>query len=361
MKIAILGPAPPFRGGISRFALSLARAFKDTGHNVQFFNFREQYPKLLFPGKGQYDSELPTNEFVNHQILTPWLPKTWKATIHELKIYRPEAIIVSWFLPYFAPAYGYILRQITCSRKVILAHNIASHEKWLGEKYFLQYAFKPATKIVTLSKATLDELHRKLPLYISKKGVSGFHPCYDMYNDNISATRKDNTLFFFGLIKPYKGLDILLQAMPKVIEAFPDVKLIIAGEVYGNKNIYTEQIQALGIENNVECYFRYLGDPEISYFFNQSCLCILPYKSASQSGVIATSYSFGVPVLATKVGGLGEYVIEGKTGYLVPPDNPSALAEAIINHLQQKPNMSQAINEYTKHYSWKGLAELLIK
>ena len=361
MKIAILVPAPPFRGGISRFTLSLARAFKDMGHTVQLFNFKEQYPKLFFPGKGQYDAELSANEFINHQILIPWLPKTWKTTIHELKLYRPDTIVVSWFLPYFAPAFGYILRRTTFSRIVIVAHNIVSHEKWFGEKQFLQYAFQPATKIVTLSKATLDELHRKLPLYISKKGVLGFHPCYEMYNDNISATRKENTLFFFGLIKPYKGLDVLLKAMPKVIAAFPDVKLIIAGEVYGNSNIYTELIQKLGIEKYVDCHFSYISDPEISYFFNKSCLCILPYKSASQSGVIATSYSFGVPVLATNVGGLGEYVIEGKTGYLVPPDNSSALAEAIIKYLKLKPDMSQAINEYTKRYSWKGLAELLIK
>ena len=361
MKIALLGPAPPFRGGISLFALSLARAYKDLGHNVEFFNFKQQYPQMLFPGKGQFDQALSPNEFVNHRTLVPWLPKTWQETVHQIKLYLPEIIIVSWFLPYFAPAFGYILRHLSNTKIVILAHNITSHESWLGEKQFLQYVFKPATKIVTLSKATLDELHHKLPLYISKKGVLGYHPCYDMYNDFSTNSRKENILLFFGLIKPYKGLDVLLQALPEVINFFPDVKLIIAGEVYGKSSIYTELIQKLGIENNVDCHFHYISDPEISHFYNSSCLCVLPYKSASQSGVIATSYSFGVPVLASNVGGLGEYVIEGKTGYLVPPDNPSALAEAIINHLQNKPDMSQAIDEYTKCYSWKGLAELLMK
>lgn len=361
MKIAILGPAPPFRGGISRFAYALAKAFLELGHNVQFYNFYKQYPTLLFPGKGQLDRTFPENEFVNLRLLIPWSFKSWKLIINALKKYNPEVIIVSWFLPYFAPAYGYILKRLANPNIIILAHNVSAHEKWPGEKQLLQYVFKPATKIVTLSKATLDELQAKLPLFISKKGVLGFHPCYD-YKTNINdVSNKTNTLLFFGLIKPYKGLDVLLKAMPTVIKAVPDAKLIIAGEVYGNSNIYIKQIQELGIEKNVETHFHYIGDPDIARFFSASCLCILPYKSASQSGVIATSYGFGVPVLASDIGGLGEYVINNKTGYLVPPANPEALAEKIIIHLKQKPDMSKAIEDFTKRYSWKALAELLIQ
>lgn len=360
-RIAILGPAPPYRGGISLFAFSLAEAYRDLGYQVQFINFKEQYPQLLFPGKGQYDYTITDNEFVNKRILVPWQPKTWGQTIYEIKQYKPDAIIVSWFLPYFAPAYGYIIKRIPNTPIIILAHNILAHEKWILEKQLLKYVFKPATKIVTLSKATLEELHNELPLYISKKGVLGFHPCYEHYISEVVPFPQRNTLLFFGLIKPYKGLDVLLRAMPKVINAVPDAKLIIAGEVYGKCDVYTELINSLGIGSKVECYFRFISDPEIAHFFSQSCLCILPYKSASQSGVIATSYSFGVPVIASNVGGLGEYVAEGETGYLVPPDNPSALAEKIILHLTQKPDMRKAIDNFTKRYSWKALAELTLQ
>ncbi len=360
MKIAIMGPAPPYRGGISLFALMLARAFKELGHEALFINFEVQYPALLFPGKGQLDKSLNASEFANHRIIIPWLPSSWNQTIHLLLREKPDVIIVSWFLPFFAPAYGYILRKLPKMPKVILAHNISAHEKWALADKLMQYAFEPASKIVVLSKSTLAELHKKVPLFISRRGVLGFHPCYDCYVQNVGNPKKGNVLLFFGLIKPYKGLDVLLEAMPLILKSVPDTKLVVAGEVYGNVSVYLQQIQELGIANAVETHFRYISDPEIAHFFNQASLCVLPYKTASQSGVIATSYSFGVPVLATRVGGLGEYVLDGETGYLVPPLNKQKMAETIINHLQTKPDFSQAIDTYTRLYSWKALAELMI-
>jgi len=360
MKIAIMGPAPPYRGGISLFALMLARAYKKMGHEVIFYNFKLQYPALMFPGKGQLDNKLNTREFVNHRLIIPWLPVTWNRTIHSLLKEKPDMIIVSWFLPFFAPTYGYILRKLPRIPKVILAHNISSHEKWAFGDKLMHYALAPATKVVVLSKSTLAELHTKVPLFIARRGVVGFHPCYDCYTQSPMKTTKGNTLLFFGLIKPDKGLDTLLEAMPLVLKSVPDAVLIIAGEVYGDSKSYVQQIHTLGTTHAVQTHFRYISDPEIAHFFNEASLCVLPYKSASQSGVIATSYSFGVPVLASNVGGLGEYIIDGETGYLVPPENKQKLAEAIIKHLQTQPDFSEAIDAYTKRYSWKALAELII-
>ena len=360
MKIAILGPAPPFRGGISLFALKLARAWQEQGHEPAFFNFRSQYPRLLFPGKDQTDKALNKIEFPNFRILTPWLPLSWWRTAKAIKNYEAELIVVSWFLPFFAPTYGFILRCLPKITKVILAHNVAAHEKWFFAGFLRRFAFAPATRIVVLSQSCYHELKHLLPFSISRRGVLGFHPVNDLLKQD-SGIAKLPILLFFGLIKPYKGLDVLLAALPLVLQKFPQAKLIIAGEVYGDSSGYLSQIRQLGIANSVQAHFRYISEPEITQFFNQASLCILPYKSASQSGVIATAYSLGIPVLASNVGGLGEYVIEGVTGYLVPPNDPNKLAAAIIRHLADNPDFSTGIKAFWQKYSWANLADLIIK
>jgi glycosyltransferase involved in cell wall biosynthesis len=340
----------------------LARAFRDAGHEVAFFNFAAQYPKLLFPGKDQFDSSLNEHEFPNYRTLTPWLPNTWTETAKAIQAYQPDMLIVSWFLPFFAPAYGMVLRKLTGMRKVVLAHNVAAHEKWALAAYLTRFVFAKADKIVVLSKATLTELNMLLPLSISKQSILGYHPIYDCYNKGeATAASNAHNMLFFGLIKPYKGLDVLLDAMPLVLSKIPDAKLTIAGEVYGDSSSYRHQIDSLGIVGSVETHFRYISEPEVSAFFNNANLCILPYKSASQSGVIATSYSFGVPVLASDVGGLGEYIIPGETGNLVLPGNPVKLAEGIINHFSQGKDMRPSIMEYNKRHSWSSLADLIIQ
>lgn len=361
MRIAILGPAPPYRGGISLFALMLARAWREGGHEVAFFNFKYQYPKLLFPGKDQFDSSLDASEFPNYRILTPWLPHSWLLTAKAIRDYKADLVVVSWFLPFFAPAYGTILRCLSPTRKVILAHNVSAHEKWALADKLMHFVFAKADNIVTLSNSTLIELKAKLPLNISKQGILGFHPIYDCYAPSQGTdSSKPHNLLFFGLIKPYKGLDVLLDAMPLVLSEFPDAKLVIAGEVYGDSGPYQKQIEELRISHAVETNFRYVSEPEISAFFGKANLCVLPYKSASQSGVIATSYSFGVPVLASDVGGLGEYIIPGETGNLVKPNDPVALAEGIISHFKQAKDMRPAIMQYNRQHSWNALAELII-
>jgi glycosyltransferase involved in cell wall biosynthesis len=360
LKVAILGPAPPYRGGISLFALMLARAWRDSGHEVAFFNFKNQYPQLLFPGKNQFDNSLDASEFPNYRILTPWLPHSWLQTAKAINDFNADLVVVSWFLPFFAPAYGAILRCLPKIRKVVLAHNVSAHEKWALADILMQFVFVKADNIVVLSNATLNELKNKMPLNISKAGILGFHPIYNCYStSNNSRADKTYNLLFFGLIKPYKGLDVLIDAMPMVLSEFPDTKLVIAGEVYGDSNIYQKQIDELGLRSVVETNFRYISDPEISEFFSQTDLCVLPYKSASQSGVIATSYSFGVPVLASDIGGLGEYVIPGETGSLVKPKDPVKLAEGILSHFKQNTDMRPAILQYNKHHSWNALADLI--
>lgn len=360
MKIAFLGPAPPFRGGISLFASHLANEMARQGHEVCFFNFHRQYPSLLFPaGKQENDIE---DGHQNLRILTPYLPHTWAKTAAAINSFKPDVTVVSWWLPFFAPAFGSIMRKIKHGKKLILAHNIEPHEEWFASRSLLRYVFSKADDILVLSNSCLLDLKRNLPSNIARKARLGFHPIYDAYEGDTSKTNALPRILFFGMIKPYKGLDVLLEAMPIIRVAIPDIRLVIAGTVYKDKTAFTEMIRQLDISANVETHFRYISDEEVAGFFRQSDLCILPYKSATQSGVISTSYSYDTPVVASDVGGLSEYIESGETGLLVPPQNAPALAAAVIRFYGSemlKP-MQESIKAYKKKNTWFELVRIVL-
>lgn len=359
MKIAFLGPAPPFRGGISNFAVHLADELARQGHQIMYFNFIKQYPALFFPSGDQFDKSIPKQP--SQRVLTPYLPHTWPKTIKAIEAWQPDLLIASWWLPFFALSYGYILKRLKC-RIVILAHNIVPHEEWLGTRTQLRYAFASASKIVVLSRSCLLDLKRNLPNAISKRAVQGFHPIYEGVHLTEYQAQAFPGLLFFGLIKDYKGLDVLLKAMPIIRMAIPDIRLRIVGSIYGSAKTYERMIKELDLETNVECHFRYVDDIEVAKFFAISDVCILPYKSATQSGVIATALSYETPVIASDVGGLGEYVEHEVSGLLVPPDNPPALAAAVIrfyNEHMMDP-MRKAIIAQKDKNTWAELARLTI-
>lgn len=365
LRIAMLGPAPPFRGGISVFATHLGHELSSQDHEVHYFNFISQYPKFLFPGGDQMDETCP--DINSERILTPYLPYTWLHTIKSINQYQPDIVLVSWWLPFFAPAFGTILRKLLSTRIIYIAHNIIPHEFWPGTKTLLKYALSPAQKIVVLSKACLDDLKRYLPNSIARKGILGFHPIYNYAKPDVvqrSTVQPDpHTILFFGLIKPYKGLDVLLKAMPLIKAKHPGIKLVIAGAVYGSSAVYEEIIADLGLDSQVERHYRYISDDEIAGFFERCGLCVLPYKSATQSGVIATAYSFDTPVIASNVGGLSEYIIPDQTGFLVEPENPQALADAIIRYIETNSYipMSANIRDYKRKFGWDELVKLILK
>lgn len=361
MKIAFLGPAPPFLGGISQFASHLADEFSAAGHEICFFNFKQQYPALLFPAGSQEDDSQPAHP--SQRVLTPYQPHTWRTTVKAINAWEPELIIVSWWVPFFAPAFGYIIRRIKNCRKVILAHNIVPHEQWPLTRNLLRYVFAPADDILLLSKSCLQDLKAWLPNRVVRKAILGFHPIYDTHQGEISKTNVLPRLLFFGLIKDYKGLDTLLEAMPIIRAAIPDIRLQIAGSVYGDETVYTKQIEQLELNASVETDFRYISGEEVKEYFRAADVCVLPYKSATQSGVIATAFSYDTPVIASDVGGLSEYIEDGVTGLLVPPNDPPALAEAVIRFYNHKllSLMQEAIREYKKTSTWADLVRLIIE
>jgi hypothetical protein len=203
MKIALLGPAPPFRGGISLFASHLGNEFANQGHELCFFNFRQQYPPILFTA-GKQTEDIKFNH-PTRRILTPYLPHTWAPTAKAINEFKPDITIVSWWLPFFGPAYAYILGRLKHGRKVILAHNVEPHEEWLGTRMLLRSVFSKADEIVVLSKSCLLELKRNLPSSIVRKAILGFHPIYDTYGGDTAKTNALPCILFFGMIKAYKG------------------------------------------------------------------------------------------------------------------------------------------------------------
>lgn len=360
MKIALLGPAPPFKGGIALFADHLAQEFIRLGHETRFFNFKKQYPALIFPGGKQEEGGEPSAESL--RVLTPWMPHSFVKTIKAINDFAPDITIVSWWLPFFAPAYGYILRRIKYGKKLILAHNIIPHESWPLSKSLLRYTFEPADGIMVLSKACMNDLKGIVSNRLALKAHQGFHPLYSTYGIQTSKINVHPTLLFFGMIKPYKGLDILLNALPLIQKEIPDIRLIIAGSVYKDRELYESMIADLGLADIVETRFRYVKDEEVQELFRKSDICVLPYKTATQSGVIATSYSYDTPVIASNVGGLGEYIDDGKTGALVPPNDAPALAKAVIDFYHNKSliPMQENIAEIKDTQSWSQLAHKIL-
>lgn len=364
MRVAFIGPAPPFRGGISRFAVMLARAMQSRGHSVRMFSFIRQYPALIFPGKSQTSQSTEGEGLEIVPVLTPYDPRTWRSSLEAIQSWQPDMLIFSYFLPFFAPAYTYLCKRLGNTRRVVLAHNIEFHERWIGANILTKALLRHCDRILLLSQACLNDLKRIMPPAIADKGVAGFHPIYDSYPESAvlqDYPDKENTLLFFGLIKPYKGLDVLLSAMKQVHQRLPQLRLVIAGEVYGKAEIYQNQINSLGIQDIVQSHFRYIPEGEVAPFFRSASLCVLPYKSATQSGIIAMSYHFDLPVLVTDAGGLSEYVEAEETGLIVPANDPEALAAGIIRYYETRmyAGMNQAIQGYKLRYSWQSLARMV--
>lgn len=363
MKIAFLGPAPPFRGGIANFAAHLAETLAGQGHSIMYFNFIQQYPGFLFPSAGQESGQEPS--LPSQRVLTPYMPSTWSKTVKAMNAWQADIVIVSWWLPFFAPAYEYVLKRIK-GKKLVLAHNILPHEAWPGTKYFLKRVFRQADKLIVLSRSCQNDIMQLLGADFAQKTILAFHPIYDSIPlDTAKAEIPESgaNLLFFGLIKEYKGLDVLLKAMPRVIKELPNARLIVAGSIYGKAEPYYKLIRELRLESYLEVHFRYLTDLEVAKYFGRSEVCILPYKSATQSGVIATAFSSNTPVIASDVGGLGEYIEPGLTGFLVPPNDPIALAEAIIRFYQEKhyQTMPRAVEQEKAKYTWEAFTRLVLE
>lgn len=370
-KIKLIGVAYPYRGGLAAYNERLGREFIAHGYEVETETFTLQYPSILFPGKTQYaDWEAPEGLNIK-QTVNSINPFNWLKVGRRIQKEKPDLVIFKYWLPFMAPCFGTIIRQIKKnkhSKVICIADNIIPHEKRPGDNTLTNYFMKSIDGMVTMSKSVLndiDHFRKDLPRELCP------HPLFDNFGEKLPVLEAkkllhlDNEfhyLLFFGFIRDYKGLDILLKAFAdERLKQLP-VKLIVAGEFYSKPDSYLELIEQLQLKERVIMHNDFIPDTEVNRYFSVADLVVQPYKSATQSGVTQIGYHFENPMLVTNVGGLSEIIPDQKIGYVVEP-NEIAIADAILDFYQNKrqKEFEKNIKEEKKKFSWENMVNAISK
>lgn len=377
MTFYLIGPYYPLRGGIAQYLALLGQKLQERGHQVKVLAFRKQFPRFLFPGQTQIEISRDYIHLDSQAVFIPWNPLTWWRTFWNVKKGQPQAIIFKYWMPFFAPGYAVVCaltHWLTGVRTVFIVDNVIPHERRPGDRFFTRLAFRWVDGFMVQSETVKQDLFAWFPPAHQKEVVFVPHPIYDCYPgaelSREEACRKLNVdpslklLLFFGLVRHYKGLDILLKALPRVIQELGEtVHLLIAGEFYEAESTYQELIEKLNLKDRVTLVNRYIPNEEVGLFFRAADLLALPYRSATQSGVIQVALHFGLPVISTRVGGLPEVVKEGECGYLVEPENPTKLAEAIVKYFihTNGETMRRTLETKRGQYDWTEMISALEK
>ena len=365
-NIIIIGPAHPLRGGLASFDERLARQFQNEGHKVTIYTFSLQYPGFMFPGTTQYSSEPAPTDISINVCINSVNPFNWLKVGNELKKLQPDIIVVRYWLPVMGPCLGTILRRVKKNghtKVVCIADNIIPHEKRPGDAQFTKYFIKPVDAFITMSEKVMADL-KTLDKVKPARQVN--HPLYDNFGEAISTTEArqwlkidadKKVLLFFGFIRKYKGLDILLEAISiiKKKSLLENFILLVAGEFYEDSQPYLGQVQNLDIGDVLDLRTNFVPDSEVKYFLCAADVVVQPYRNATQSGVTPLAYHFEIPMVVTNVGGLPSLVPNGKVGLIAEP-NASAIAEKIVEYfLRGKESFLPALKEEKKKYSWHHL------
>lgn len=370
-KIVIIGPAHPLRGGLASYNERLAKQFQQEGHDTSIYTFSLQYPSFLFPGTTQFSSEPAPKDLSIHIVINSVNPFNWLKIGNRLKKERPDLIVVRYWLPFMGPCLGTILRRVkknNHTKIVCIADNIIPHEKRFGDKPFTRYFIKPVDAFITMSEKVMADLKLFAP---DKPAKFVAHPLYDNFGEKISKEEArsrlgigslEKLLLFFGFIRNYKGLDILLDAMKVLQNNQPQTinyKLLIAGEFYEDRKPYEEQIEKLGIKDNLILRTDFIPDSEVKYYLCAADVVIQPYRNATQSGVTPLAYHFEKPMIVTNVGGLPSLVPDDKVGLIAEP-NATSLAEKIIEYFNKgEAHFLPHLIEEKKKYSWAKMTETI--
>ena len=372
-KVIIIGPAHPLRGGLASFDERLARQFQQQGFDTTIYTFSLQYPGFLFPGTTQYSSE-PKPTDINIKVrINSVNPLNWLSVGFELKKIKPAIIVIRYWLPFMGPCLGTILRCAKSNgitKVVCIADNVIPHEKRFGDKPFTQYCFKTVDAFVTMSEKVLKDLKS----FTQKPSQQIVHPLYDNFGEAMlkQAARKhlgidehENIILFFGFIRKYKGLDILLNAMKIIKEEtisrhFRGCKLLIAGEYYEDKKQYDDLIKELDITDQLILRTDFISDSEVRYYLSAADFVIQPYRQATQSGVTPLAYHFEKPMLVTNVGGLPSLVPEGKVGLIAEPNAESIAAKIEELYTIGEEHFLPFLRVEKLKYSWKVLVDTII-
>ena len=363
MKVIILGPAWPYRGGIAAFNERLARQYQAEGHEVEVVTFTLQYPSFLFPGTTQYSTDPAPEGLKITRKLNSINPFSWLSTGRYIRRQRPDLVISAFWLPFMAPAMGTALRRAKRKgmRRVSILHNLIPHEHRPGDKLFSRYFVGSNDAFITLSRSVLEDLNVFDPKGLKPRTYSP-HPLYDHYGATLGSKKalaliglrvSQRYVLFFGFIREYKGLDLLLDAMADERMVQLGVKLIVAGEFYGDPKPYMEQIKHLDISDRVVLHTEFIPDHEVNRYFCAADLVVQPYKNATQSGVSQIAYHFEKPMVVTNVGGLPEIVPNEKAGFVVKPDSQE-IADAIVRYFDEdwQQRLTEGVREEKKKYAW---------
>jgi D-inositol-3-phosphate glycosyltransferase len=376
-KIVIITPAHPLRGGIAASGERLAQAFQTEGHEVKIYTFSLQYPNFLFPGKTQYSDE-PKPEDLDIQVLINSVnPFNWLKVGRQIAAEKADLVICRFWLPIMGPSLGSVLRLVKRNKKskiIGLIDNIIPHEKRVGDKPFAQYFVDACDAFVVMSSSVKKEMEQfsNKPCYYTP------HPIYDIYGEKVSRNEALNFLqlpdnqryiLFFGFIRKYKGLDLLIEALGLLKRSEKEkntegvnLKLLIAGEFYGDEDFYRDLIKAQDLENQVIIKSDYIATDDVKYYFGAADVVVQPYRSATQSGISQVAYHFEKPMIVTDVGGLSEIVPHGEAGYVVEP-TPQYIAEAIAQFYEgdNAARFQEGVKKNKTRFSWAAMVDVFLK
>jgi glycosyltransferase involved in cell wall biosynthesis len=343
-KIVIVGPAYPLRGGNALFVAHLFDSLK-VDHDVTVVSFKRLYPTLLFPGTTQMNvSRDPVKTTPSRQIIDSMNPVTWFRAARWIsrRSRRPDLVIFTWWNPFFGPCHGVIARlvkRMARSGIVFVCENVVSHENRWVDRFLTRFALSAADYFMVLSEVVAQRIQSLFPDVPLRKAALPIYDCYRSTSVDRAAVRARlgltrKTLLFFGYVREYKGLAYLIRAMPLIVPEV-DVELLIVGEFYDDRAKYDGLVRDLGLGDRVKIVAEHVPDEAVGDYFAAADLAVLPYVSATQSGITQVAYAFGLPVVSTDVGGLPEVVRDGETGYIVPSRDESALAAAIVRYFAE--------------------------
>ena len=370
MKIVIISAAFPLRGGIAHSAgLLFKELYK--ANDVNIITFSRQYPQIFFPGKSQTEDEDSTNKIPSEAILDSINPINWIKVANHISSLNPDLVIFKHWMTFFAPCYGVIAGKLRKRNIKLLAvcHNIIPHEKRPGDVILSKFFLKKMDYFVLLSEQVKKDLETIIKHAKSKVLPL---PIFSIFGESVSKENardklKLNTakiILFFGLIRDYKGLDTLIEAL-SIVRQKMDITLVVAGEFYSDEQKYISLIRKFNLQTSIILKKEFIPTTDVKYYFSAADAVVLPYKSATQSGIVQVAVNFEKPVIATNVGGLGEVIQDGKAGFIVEKENPKAFAKALIRFYEEnrEKEFSHNIKSLKEKYSWenfvKGIFELI--
>ncbi len=368
--IVIVGSAYPLRGGIANFNERLTRAFNNCGHRAKIITFSLQYPSFLFPGKSQYSSDSKPSDLDIIIGINSINPVNWIKWGIKIKRMAPDVVLMKYWIPFLAPCLGTIARIVRTNKKttvISIIDNLVPHETRPFDTLLTRYFVAGIDGFVTMSRAVFDQLEK----FSNKPKCFTPHPVYDNYGDPIDKRtaramlglqQDDKIALFFGFIRDYKGLDLLLKAMGDNRIKLAGIKLVVAGEFYSDPKPYLTLIKDHNLEDSVILHTNFISDSKVGIYFSAADLVVQPYKHATQSGVTQIAYHFNVPMVITDVGGLSEFVPDGKAGFVAAP-SPESIAGAMMKYFgsHEKELFLKFIEKEKHHYSWDFFMQNILK